>query len=192
MAIEEGGWDAGGTGGRASWTSERRAGNQLAADDDFEDSAMLAPLAELNDRNVSEGRGRLRAATKRRRAIYAAAIGFVVMLVIYASAGGAASFKWATANNVCEHLRFEATEGGAVGEWARWVKAVSKVYLKNRVLALPDASSHPEEVDAAKAGAAEDNGTNVLQARLRPVTYVGVVGTLSPSVSAQSIRSLLA
>ena len=147
-----------GTGGRKSWTSERRAGNQLATDDDdnFEvDSAMLAPLAELHDRNVSEGRGRLRAATKRRRAIYAAAVGFVVMLVIYASAGGAASFKWATANNVCEHLRFESTEGGDVGEWARWVKAVSKVYLKNRVLALPDASSHPEEVDAAKACAAD-------------------------------------
>lgn len=157
MAIEEGWAQGPGQGGRKSWMSERKAGSHLEADDDnFEvDSAMLAPLAELHDRNVIEGRGRLRAATKRRRAIFAAVLGFVVMLVIYASAGGAASYKWATANNACEHLRFESTEGGSLHEWARWVKAVSKVYLENKVLALPDASSHPEEVDAAKACAAE-------------------------------------
>lgn len=158
MAIEEG-WDqSSGPGGRKSWTSERKTANLVAADDDdnFEvDSAMLAPLAELQDRNLSEGRGRLRAATKRRRAIFATLLGFVVVLVIYASAGGAASYKWAMANNACEHLRFESTEGGSVHEWARWVKAVSKVYLENKVLALPDASSHPEEVDAAKACADE-------------------------------------
>ena len=51
-----------------------------------------------------------------------------------------ASYKWARANNACEHLRFEATEGSSVREWEKWADAVSKVYLRHRVLALPDVS----------------------------------------------------
>ena len=51
-----------------------------------------------------------------------------------------ASYKWARANNACEHLRFEATEGNSGREWEKWADAVSKVYLRHRVLALPDVS----------------------------------------------------
>ena len=61
--------------------------------------------------------------------------------------GGMASYKWATANNACEHLRFESTEGNSVREWEKWADAVSKVYLRNQVLALPHVSS----MEAAKA-----------------------------------------
>jgi len=120
MAIEEG-WDGGGGGGRSSWLSERKDGGQVSIEqdgDDFEvESAMLAPLAELHDRKLEGGLGkRVRAATKRRRAIFASLAGFVVMMIIYASAGGAASAKWADANNVCEHLKFESTAGSSVHE----------------------------------------------------------------------------
>jgi len=105
--------------GRSSWVSGRKDQESIEQDEDnFEvESAMLAPLAELHDRKLEGGLGkRVRAATKRRRAIFASLAGFVVMMTIYALAGGAASAKWADANNVCEHLRFESTEGSLVHE----------------------------------------------------------------------------
>jgi len=155
MSSGETGWAATGGGTRASWVSGRKDGRQVAVEDDednFEvDSAMLAPLQEFHADQKLAGGGRLRAAAKRRRAVYACLAGFVVSMVLYASAGGMASYKWATANNACEHLRFESTEGNSVHEWEKWADAVSKVYLRHKVLALPHVSS----IKAAKECAGE-------------------------------------
>ena len=121
----------------------------LESDDDFEvESSMLAPLAERRDSEKTErGWGRVRAATKRRRALHLALAGFLISMVGYASVGGFTSTRWAIADSACQRLRFESTEGNSVSEWAKWASAVSQVYLRHKVLAMPSSSENPRDSD---------------------------------------------
>ena len=149
MAIEEG-WDGNAGSGRSSWVSGRRDGRQVAleSDDDFEvESSMLAPLAERRDSEKTERGWRVRAATKRRRALHLALAGFLISMVGYASVGGFTSTRWALADSACQRLRFESTEGNSVSEWAKWASAVSQVYLRHKVLAMPASSENQRDSD---------------------------------------------
>ena len=49
-----------------------------------------------------------------------------VCIVCCVQVGGFVSQRWSEANNMCEHLRADSTEGSSFREWRLWADAVSK------------------------------------------------------------------
>lgn len=142
--------------GRTSWVSERGKGAEPAVDDDeFEvESAMLAPLAELQDRKLTGGwssGGRWRAAARRKRnAAFVMGAGFVV--VVFLIVGGTTNSRWAKADSLCQTLDRDTTGSNDVTDWVPWAETLSQVYLTHRAPAVPEHTPEEDAEECAKSG----------------------------------------